>query len=147
MAQLNLDAPPGLHLPASTSPLSPQPAVNIMITETAIVIEGDAVVRVKTAASIRCGSARVAAMRSRRSSTRYQAPRTPCQAVAHAESDGRERQRGIAIVMADRRRHTACSPGALFGGAGRVQQLPPSHAAAGAVAVAKLAVARRRPGS
>ena len=47
VAQLNLDAPPGLHLPASTSPLSPQPAVNIMITETAIVIEGDAVVRVK----------------------------------------------------------------------------------------------------
>ena len=48
--QLSLDAPPGLKLPASTSRLSPQPAVNIMITETAIVIEGDAVVRVQNGA-------------------------------------------------------------------------------------------------
>ena len=45
--QLTLDAAPGLKLPASTSQKSPQPAVNITITETAIVVEGDAVVRVQ----------------------------------------------------------------------------------------------------
>lgn len=45
--QLTLDAAPGLKLPSSTSKLSPQPTVNITITETAVVIEGDAVVRVQ----------------------------------------------------------------------------------------------------
>lgn len=44
--QLSLDAAPGLKLPVSTSQQTPQPAVNITITETAIVVEGDAVVRV-----------------------------------------------------------------------------------------------------
>ncbi len=44
--QLTLDAAAGLQLPASTSRQSPQPAVNITITQSAIVIEGDAVVHV-----------------------------------------------------------------------------------------------------
>jgi biopolymer transport protein ExbD len=48
--QLTLDAAPGLQLPASTSRQSPQPAVNITITDTAIVVEGDAVVSVSNGA-------------------------------------------------------------------------------------------------
>lgn len=45
--QLAMTTPTGLVLPASTAKKIPQPAVNITITQTAVVIEGDAVVQVK----------------------------------------------------------------------------------------------------
>ncbi|MCS6914019.1 MAG: biopolymer transporter ExbD [Myxococcales bacterium] len=48
--QLQLHTPAGLQLPASTTPLSPQPAVNITITQGAVVIEGDPVVTVRQGA-------------------------------------------------------------------------------------------------
>ncbi len=43
--QLSMTTPAGLALPASTSRQVPQPAVSVTITSTAIVIEGDAVVK------------------------------------------------------------------------------------------------------
>lgn len=45
--QLAVSQPTGLQLPASTAQRQPQPAVNITITQTAVVVEDDAVVEVK----------------------------------------------------------------------------------------------------
>ena len=45
--QLAMNTQAGLQLPASTAQKVPQPAVNITITQTAVVVEGDAVVQVK----------------------------------------------------------------------------------------------------
>lgn len=45
--QLAVSQPTGLQLPASTAKRQPQPAVNITITQSAIVVEDDAVVEVK----------------------------------------------------------------------------------------------------
>ena len=45
--QLAMTTQAGLQLPASTARKVPQPAVNITITQTAVVIEGDPVVQVK----------------------------------------------------------------------------------------------------
>lgn len=48
--QLAVSQPTGLQLPASTAQRQPQPAVNITITQNAIVVEDDAVVEVKSGA-------------------------------------------------------------------------------------------------
>lgn len=48
--QMQMNTPSGLLLPASSTTLSPQPAVNITVTENAVVIEGDAVVTVRQGA-------------------------------------------------------------------------------------------------
>src|SRR3954464_9755183 len=48
--QLAMNTQAGLQLPASTAQKAPQPAVNITITQTAVVVEGDAVVQVKAGA-------------------------------------------------------------------------------------------------
>jgi biopolymer transport protein ExbD len=48
--QLTLQTSSGLSLPVSTTQLSPQPAVNITVTQTAVVIEGDPVVSIRQGA-------------------------------------------------------------------------------------------------
>lgn len=48
--QLAMDTQAGLKLPQSTAQKTPQPAINITITEAAVVVEGDAVVQVKNGA-------------------------------------------------------------------------------------------------
>src|SRR2546422_873958 len=45
--QLSLQTSNGLTLPVSTTTLSPQPAVNITVTQNAVVVEGDAVVTIR----------------------------------------------------------------------------------------------------
>ena len=45
--QLTLNTSAGLILPASSAALQPQPAVNITVTQNAVVIEGDAVATVR----------------------------------------------------------------------------------------------------
>jgi biopolymer transport protein ExbD len=48
--QLQLQTPGGLSLPGSSATMSPQPAVNITVTQSAVVIEGDPVVTVRQGA-------------------------------------------------------------------------------------------------
>lgn len=99
--QLTLDAAPGLKLPASTSQQSPQPAVNITITESAIVVEGDAVVRVQggavDAAWKSQGAAGYAITPVVNALSKHRARLTKLARLQNGAFDG------IAIVMADKR--------------------------------------------
>jgi len=99
--QLTLDAAPGLKLPASTSQQSPQPAVNITITESAIVVEGDAVVRVQggavDAAWKSQGAAGYAITPVVNALSKHRARLTKLARLQNGAFDG------VAIVMADKR--------------------------------------------
>jgi biopolymer transport protein ExbD len=99
--QLSLDAAAGLKLPASTSRQAPQPAVNITITQTAIVIEGDAVVRVKNgvvdAAWKSQGAGGYAITPVVNALSKHRARLTKLARLSSGTFDG------IAVVMADRR--------------------------------------------
>jgi biopolymer transport protein ExbD len=99
--QLTLDAAAGLKLPASTSRQAPQPAVNITITETAIVIEGDAVVRVKNgvveAAWKSQGAGGYAITPVVNALSKHRARLTKLARLSSGSFDG------IAVVMADKR--------------------------------------------
>ncbi len=99
--QLAMNTQAGLQLPASTAQKVPQPAVNITITQTAVVVEGDAVVQVKGGAidpAWKQGGATGYAITPVVSAlTKHRARLRKLAALQNGSFDG------IAIVMADKR--------------------------------------------
>ena len=99
--QLAMNTQAGLQLPASTAQKVPQPAVNITITQTAVVVEGDAVVQVKGGAVDpvwkQDGAGGYAITPVVSALTKHRARLRKIAALQNATFDG------IAIVMADKR--------------------------------------------